>query len=257
MFELFSDLHSSRDNRLTRLDVRIKLGILAVFMAAILFARTPSAPMFFFALAVGMMFHLRLPVKIISVRFVAPLAMAIMALTLQSLLTGSRPLYGADVFGVNIVFTEEGTHSGFLVASRILGAASVFILFTFIAPAHRVFQALRSIGVPAAWVEIALLTYRNSFVLLDTASEMYDAQKVRLGFSGARRGLASSGTLAGAVIVRSLEKADRTFEAMRARGYDGTIPHTPLAPMLAADYFILALVSGIAATAFFLMEGGI
>ena len=61
------------------------------------------------------------------------------------------------------------------------------------------------------------------------------AQKVRLGYSGLRRSLRSMGSLAGIVMLRSLDQAEKTHEAMVARGYRGFLPLPALAGLAAAS----------------------
>jgi energy-coupling factor transporter transmembrane protein EcfT len=95
------------------------------------------------------------------------------------------------------------------------------------------------------------------FVLLESATEMYYAQKVRLGFFGARRGMNNAGTLAGAVVLRAAEKAAFTHEAMRARGYNGTTPYAPMPSLAKGDYAAPVLALAFTAAAFFVLEIGL
>jgi cobalt/nickel transport system permease protein len=60
---------------------------------------------------------------------------------------------------------------------------------------------------------------------------MATAQTLRLGYRGAARSIRSAGTLAGAVLVKSLDQAARTSEAMVLRGYAGTMPVGALRPI--------------------------
>jgi energy-coupling factor transporter transmembrane protein EcfT len=47
---------------------------------------------------------------------------------------------------------------------------------------------------------------------------------VRLGYSSLRKAWTSAGIVGGTVIVRSMDQAVRTHEAMMVRGYTGEIP---------------------------------
>ena len=105
------------------------------------------------------------------------------------------------------------------------------LLFSLVTPAHRIFHALLWFRIPQGWVEIAMLMYRYIFSLLDDTADVAAAQRVRLGYNGTRRSLSSIGSLAGAVIIRSLDQAAHTHEAMSLRGYGGLIPFAPLPEM--------------------------
>ena len=104
-------------------------------------------------------------------------------------------------------------------------------------PAYKIFGALRWFHVPEAWVEISLLVYRYTFVLLDQTADIAAAQRVRLGYSTLGRSLSSAGVLAGTVVARSMDQAMRTYEAMILRGYQGRLPLGPLPKIKAPDYW--------------------
>ena len=117
--------------------------------------------------------------------------------------------------------------------------ALVLILLSAVTPAHRIFHAFRALGMPRGWVEVALLMYRYTFILLDLVADMTAAQKVRLGYADVRRGWSSAGVVAGTVILRSVDQAVRAHEAMRVRGYCGEMPFGPLPALARRDWFVL------------------
>ena len=127
--------------------------------------------------------------------------------------------------------TREGFLVGALAALRIFAATSVLVLLGMVAPAHALFRALLWFRVPRGLVEIGLLMYRFIFVLLDIAADMATAQTLRLGYLGAARSLRSAGSLAGAVLVKSIDQAARTSESMVLRGYTGSMPVGTLTPL--------------------------
>ena len=86
-----------------------------------------------------------------------------------------------------------------------------------------------------------MLTYRYIFVLLEHAAEVSAAQRVRLGYTHPARSMASIGTLGGTVLLRSIDQAVRTHDAMTARGYTGSIPFGPMGAMGRRDRFVAIL----------------
>ena len=65
--------------------------------------------------------------------------------------------------------------------------------------------------------------YRFVFILLHTASAIMTAQEARLGNRDYRTQLRAFGKMLTALFFISLRKANALYDAMEARGYDGTI----------------------------------
>jgi cobalt/nickel transport system permease protein len=163
--------------------------------------------------------------------------MVTVVFALRLFTTAGEPLFTLRAAGIALVATREGLHAGGLLALRVLAATSVVVLLGMVAPAHALFRALLWFKAPRGLVEVGLLTYRFVFVLLDIAADMATAQTLRLGYRGAARSVRSVGTLAGAVLVKSLDQAARTSEAMLLRGYAGTMPVGTLPPVPRAELF--------------------
>lgn len=235
MFDLFSDIYADRNNRFTRMDARAKLFAAAVTLAAVIAAPGPVLPIMILALSVVVLLSARVGAKMIAGRILSPLMMAGVLLVVNMLFTGHTPFISISLGGWHLDLMGEGLHQGMFLASRVMGATGVLLFLGFTTPAHRIFAALRWFGAPESWVELAISIYRHTFTLIDTASDMYYAQRVRLGYTGARRSLESSGVLVGSVLLRSLEQAARTHEAMVARGYTGNTVMGPLPRVVKAD----------------------
>jgi cobalt/nickel transport system permease protein len=252
--ELFSDLFASRDNVMTRMDPRVKVIAAMALLAGVVFASSPVLPLLVFLGCVGAAGCCGIPARFIGLRLAGPLVIAGMLLVLQGLLTGVTPLWSIAPFGMRLTITAEGWHTGVLTASRVLGGMSVMLLLSAVTPAHRIFAALRAMGVSKSWVEIAMLMYRYIFVLLDLTADVAAAQRLRLGYSNIRRGIASTGVVAGVVVLRAVDQALRTNEAMRVRGYQGEIPQCTLPPLARRERWIIAGTALVTGTAFVLTE---
>ncbi|NQT85261.1 cobalt ECF transporter T component CbiQ [bacterium] len=255
--DLFSDIFALRDNTLTRLDPRVKLlGALATILAVVL-SKGAALPATALALGLAVLIGLRLPPKLLAVRMAAPMSIAAVVCVMRAFVDGSTPLFTVWLFGWELTATEEGAVQGLLMAGRVMASVSVMIALGVTTPAHKVFAALRWCRMPKGWVEIAMLMYRYIFALIDHVGDVFAAQRIRLGYVGARRSLRSMGTLMGSVLLRSMDQATRTHEAMRLRGYRGDLPtgHLPRfgwrnGRRLGA--YLLALT-----LAFALLEGGL
>ena len=83
--------------------------------------------------------------------------------------------------------------------------------------------ALRKMHMPRLLIELMMLIYRFVFILLHTASAIMTAQEARLGNRDYRTQLRAFGKMLTALFFISLRKANALYDAMEARGYDGTI----------------------------------
>ena len=102
--------------------------------------------------------------------------------------------------------------------------------------------------MPDPLVEVANLTYRLVFVLLESTRTIAEAQAARLGYTGYRTSLRSSGSLVAAVFVRSWMRARRLEEGLAGRGYVDSL-RTLDPPLRSSGRFLacaLALVAAIA-----------
>ena len=108
-----------------------------------------------------------------------------------------------------------------LIVSRVLGASLAALFLTMTTPAYKLIEAAAWLRMPRALVELSLITYRYLFVLMEDMLTVYQAQKVRLGYSGAGVSIRSLGTLCGAVFVRAYSRAEAAADSMELRGYEG------------------------------------
>jgi len=113
-------------------------------------------------------------------------------------------------------------------------------------------MAMRAIHIPRLLVAIFGLMWRYLFVLVDEALRLMRARQARSGESGVI-GVKSGGSIgwrarvtggmAGSLFLRALDRSDRIYNAMIARGYDGEVRSLPL-PHLELIHWII-LISGI------------
>ena len=86
-------------------------------------------------------------------------------------------------------------------------------------------QALleQTLGVPRALVTQLLVLLRYLFVLGEETVRMDRGRRQR-SFGRSGLGLVHAGPFLGTLLVRSWDRADRVHRAMKARGFDGSLP---------------------------------
>ncbi|TFV52625.1 cobalt ECF transporter T component CbiQ [Blastococcus sp. TF02A-35] len=139
---------------------------------------------------------------------------------------------------------DAAARAGSLVGHALAGSAAVLLLAT-TTPVSDLLPALRRAGVPAAVVEVASVVYRLLFVLLDSLRTIREAQAARMGYSSLRRSYRSSGALAGAVLLRSWERARRMQEGLAGRGLETGLRVLP-ETLPSSATFLVATTAGLA-----------
>lgn len=97
------------------------------------------------------------------------------------------------------------------------------LLFAFTTPMSDLLPRLVRAGVPAPLVDVALVTYRMSFLLLDSVRRVHRAQAARLGHTTRAATWRSLGGLGATAFVRSFDRAARLQTGLAGRGYDGAL----------------------------------
>jgi cobalt/nickel transport system permease protein len=107
---------------------------------------------------------------------------------------------------------------------RIVVAKSALCLVTLVllsstTPFGAILQVLRRVGVPALLITTMALMSRYLFVLADETVRMRRARTSRTFVRGRRFTWEVLSTVAGRLFVRGIERADRIYDAMCARGW--------------------------------------
>jgi cobalt/nickel transport system permease protein len=113
-------------------------------------------------------------------------------------------------------------HAGELLL-RTSAASLGVLLFAFTTPMSDLLPRLVKAGVPAPVVDVALVTYRMSFLLLDSMRRVREAQAARLGHTTRAASWRSLAGLGATAFVRSFDRATRLQAGLAGRGYDGTL----------------------------------
>lgn len=93
------------------------------------------------------------------------------------------------------------------------------------APLAKTVQGLRHLGVPAIICQLVLMAHRYIFVFLHEAKRMHMGMRTR-GFRKRTdfETIKVLGHFIGMLIIRSIDRTERVYQAMLARGYTGTFP---------------------------------
>ena len=243
----FLDPYQESSGPVHRLDARVKLALVIAFILTTGLAPTAVWPVYILLLALvasaevlsdlGIVFFLKR--ALLAVPFV--LAAAPVLFTIQG-----DPLVSLP-FG--LVITAAGVERFTSIALKSWISVQAAILLASTTPFPELLRAMRAWGLPRLFVAIVGLMWRYLFVMVDEALRLMHAREARSSESdlpGLRAGgqlawrARVTGSMAGSLFLRSLERSDRIYMAMLARGYDGEIRSLPRPAVRKGEWLILA-----------------
>jgi len=206
------------DSPVHRLDPRAKIvTALALIVAAVSFERhqiSALLPLLFFPVALGALG--RIPAGVILRKLVLALPFVLFVGIFNPLLDretmlrlGSIGISGGWLSFLSILLRSALT----------LGTALVLLAVTGI-PA--IGAGLERLGAPRVFVVQLLFLYRYLFVLGEEALRMSRARAQR-SFDGRGTGLKATASLLGNLMLRTLDRAERIYTAMKSRGFNGEV----------------------------------
>ncbi|HEY6629946.1 MAG TPA: cobalt ECF transporter T component CbiQ [Rhizobiaceae bacterium] len=208
---------------------------LVATLAALVLATVAHQPVVLalaLAAAVLLVLLARLPWADLGHRLLHVEGFLIVLLALLPFTMPGRPIFELGT----ITATSEGlTRALTLVAKVNLCVLVVHALLGSLDPV-RIGQAAATLGVPSRFVTLFLSTTRYVSVFREETARLVEAMRARA--FRPRSNLhtwRTFGNFAGTMVVRSLERAKRVDEAMRCRGFAGTMRTAPQQPAMEFD----------------------
>ena len=125
--------------------------------------------------------------------------------------------------GLRLYLSRESVKEACHVALRTLGAVSVLYCLVLSTPVHEIVTVLRRLRVPKIVTELMILIYRYIFLLVEAQHTMRQAAESRLGYCDFRTSCQTFGNSMSSLLLVSMRKASRYYDAMLSRGYDGEL----------------------------------
>ncbi len=239
--DIFSE-HFKKEHFLTKIDARVKLLVTLALLVMVLSYKGILFPLIIAAAALIVCTSMRIPFRIMLIRFSQPMFIALVILLLKFFFSGEEIMFSINLFGMKIAGHKDGLMEGLRITSRIIGGVSLVVALGFATPFIEFVAALSWLKVPKAFIEIMMFAYRYLFMLLEDANTIYSAQKNRLGYSGIKKGLHSFGVLTGSLVLRGFEQSQKTADAMVQRGYTGDMPLLKGEPLRIAELAVAMFI---------------
>ncbi len=216
----YLDIISSRDTCIHRADPRAKLlATLAYIVTVASFDRYTVT---------GLVPFVIYPVVLVALGGVPAAYLArkvILAAPFAFCIGIFNPLFDRTVLlHVGPVPISGGWLSFVSILLRFMLTVTAALLLVATTGFNGVCLALEKLGAPKAFVVQLLFLYRYLFVLVDEATRLTRARALR-AFDGRGMGIRVFGSLAGQLLLRSMDRARRIHLAMLCRGFDGEVRH--------------------------------
>lgn len=112
------------------------------------------------------------------------------------------------------------TAAAVVIRSVVAFLAALWLVST--TPFERLLAALCRLGMPRLFAGLLAFTYRYIYVLFDELARMKTAQRARtFGRQSAWRSWTGTTQIAGMLLIRALDRAERIHGAMISRGWQG------------------------------------
>ena len=238
----FIDAGGQERRLLVALDGRVKLLLMLTALGINLTAGGLRTPFGLALLSLLLVLLAGVPTRSFLRRMAVPAMLATVALVTQLFwFQEGEPLLRLPVFQWELIVYAGGVTRGLELASRIIGGMAVLLFFSLTTPLPELMRAARFFRCPPVLVELALIMYRYIFLLQEEGGRIRNAEKARLGFVDMRAAIHSSGILGGMLVLRTYDRAERSFASMRCRGYRGAITAVTPGRLRGFDWWALAV----------------
>lgn len=245
----FIDHYAGLDSLVHRLDPRVKVVTALVAVAAIVSLRSVPGLLGALALLALLARIAGLPLHYLLARMAWVLPFSGTLLLVMPFLHTGNPLFRLEVGPFAVTAGLEGLARAVVYSLRLAGSLLAAVLLTSTTRFSRLLRAMEELGLPGVFTRVVDFGVRYSFLLVDELQRMQRARYSR-GFvprSILQRLTAGSlGETAGALFLRSLERADRVHRAMLSRNYAGDFRGRTMGPVKMAEVGQGLLVAGLA-----------
>lgn len=217
------DLYRPRSSPIHGADARLKLIATVGFVLLVALTPDQAWPVYiaYQTLTLSIAVLARVGTGFVLRRAWLSLPFVLAALPL--LVTGPEPHWPLGVGGLEV--SQDGAMRVVSIALRAWISIQAAILLTATTPMPALLTGLRQSGVPRLIVSVLELMARYLDLLVEEARRLLRARASRS--AGVRPGgslrwrAAVAGAMAGNLLLRSLDRSERVYAAMRARGYSG------------------------------------
>ena len=239
MHHAYIDRFAQGDTPVHRLDARAKLAVVAVYTAlAVSVPKYSLAALFPYAiLPFAMLAFGQIPLGFVAkhLLLVSPFVVFVAVF---------NPLYDSTPVLVRVGREAFWVRGGVLSCLNICGkfvlTVSALVALVSTTRFSDLLKAMAWFRLPKLFIVELSFLYRYLFLLVEQVQRMKRARDCRaVGPTPFGRRLKAAGGIVGNLFLRTLERGERVYACMQARGFDGTVRTLSHFRMRAGDYAFL------------------
>ena len=198
------------------------------------------------------------PPRLMMRLFIYAQVFVIIAVIVFAVVTPGDMVMSVRFFGFTVIFTDAGVALALLLYARATSALLLMFAFAVSTPVPHLASALRRLRLPDVFVEMTVLIYRYTFLLMESAERMHLAAECRFGYSGYRRSMRTTSKLTAGIFMRSLDAAEKGQITLQCRNYRGEFRSlSDLEKRSAAPTVLCAAVLLASVLFFFMLREGV
>lgn len=218
---MLSEQTARQRGLLQSLDPRVRVvGLFALVLAVTLSRRIAAvAVLFAAAIAIALLSRVNLLTLAKRVWLIVLGFTGLIALPALFTTPGSTV---ATVAGFAV--SEQGLRTASLLVLRVETAVTFTSLLILCTPWGQVLKALRALRLPKEVVMMLAMTYRYVFLLVETATQMFESRRSRtVGIIRPAEQRQLAGRTAGVLLSKSVALSNDVYLAMQSRGFRGDV----------------------------------
>jgi len=153
---------------------------------------------------------------------IIPLFMATISIPVLFLTTGT-PIWTTSLGNINLAITAEGVTRFLVFTVRIWFCVATLSLLILSTGFDKTLKLLATLRVPYLIIQLFSLTYRYFFVSIHETQSILIAKEARTYINRRTinfQTLKDLGTILSSLFIRTYERSERVYLAMKARGFD-------------------------------------
>jgi cobalt/nickel transport system permease protein len=214
---------SNRKGVMQSINPLVKLVAIVFMIAASLFIFELSYLLVICLVPVLLAVASRIPLKSFFTRTALfPMFAALISLPVLFWTAGS-PVWTANLGFANLVITMEGLTRFLVFTVRVWFCVASLILLVLSTGFEKTLKLLATLKVPSLAIQLFSLTYRYFFISIHEAQSVLMAKEARTYVNKKTLNLQSLkdlGSIIASLFIRTYERSERVYLAMKARGFE-------------------------------------
>ncbi|MCD6381061.1 MAG: cobalt ECF transporter T component CbiQ [Candidatus Odinarchaeota archaeon] len=209
------------DSTLHRMSALTKFIVSVLLVAAVISINSPIKLLLLMIVSLAMVLISRINLRILWKWILLPVYFALVISILMPFYTPGHVIGSVSIGPIKVAVTYEGIEASVKILLKAFTSTMVMLSLSSTTPFFKIVSLLRKV-LPLIVLDILILFYRFVFIFSDEVINMMISQELR-GFSnqGLLWKVKNLAYFTGTLLLESIDRAERTYLAMKLRGYTG------------------------------------